>query len=127
LGCPEFGCFFPLVKSKAKLEALNAMWFGICDNLRWPKEPLKVVPEFAIAVDAPALAARLTAPRLAPEETAVNTIGPTKTALREWNRYPNQERMRHRRQQARSSLAGPLAPPLAKRRRLLRPRASRTR
>jgi hypothetical protein len=81
LGCPEFGCFFPLVKSKAKLEALNAMWFGICDNLRWPRS--RVVPEFAIAVDARALAARLTALRLAPEETAVNTGGPTKTALRE--------------------------------------------
>ena len=51
LGCPEFSCFFPLVKSKAKLEALDAMWFDICDNLRWPKEPLKLVPEFAIAVD----------------------------------------------------------------------------
>jgi hypothetical protein len=40
LGCPKFGCFFPLVKSKAKLEALDAMWYGICDNLRWPKEPI---------------------------------------------------------------------------------------
>jgi hypothetical protein len=98
LGCPEFGCFFPLVKSKAKLEALDAMWFGICDNLGWPiaKWPLKVVPEFAIAVEPPALAARLAALRLAPEETAVSTTRPTETALRERNRYSNQERMKHR-------------------------------
>jgi len=123
LGCSEFGCFFPLVKSKAKLEALNAMWFAMCDNLRWPKEPLQAVPEFAIAVDRAALEARLTSLRLAPEETAARKGGPTKTALREWNRYSSQERQRHRKQQARSSLAAPLAPPPAKRRRLPRPRA----
>jgi hypothetical protein len=51
---------FPLVKSKAKLEALDARWFEICDNLRRPKEPLKQVPKFAIAVDPAALEARLT-------------------------------------------------------------------
>ena len=48
IGCPELSMFFPLIKSKAKLDALDTVWKLICDELKWPYEPLKTAPEFCL-------------------------------------------------------------------------------
>lgn len=44
----QFCMFFPLIKSKHKLEQLDGIWKGICNDLRWQFKPLRKVPEFAI-------------------------------------------------------------------------------
>ena len=48
LGLADMGMFFPLIKSKSKLQALDAMWFEICDELKWDKTPLAHVKPFSI-------------------------------------------------------------------------------
>ena len=50
LGVPEFCCFFPLIKSKSKLNALDQQWVNICSELNWPVRPLVHVKPFAIKV-----------------------------------------------------------------------------
>jgi hypothetical protein len=42
--------FFPLIKSKSKLHALDNMWRGICDMLNWEYTALRVVRPFSIKV-----------------------------------------------------------------------------
>ena len=48
LGLSELGMFFPLIKSKSKLAALDNMWYDICDMLGWQKEPLITFKPFSI-------------------------------------------------------------------------------
>jgi hypothetical protein len=40
--------FFPLIKSKSKLAALDVMWYDICDMLHWEKVPMQTVRPFSI-------------------------------------------------------------------------------
>lgn len=40
--------FFPLIKSKSKLAALDAVWKQICAELHWQYEPLKTASEFCL-------------------------------------------------------------------------------
>lgn len=51
LGVPEYAQFFPLIKSKAKLQALDETWRKICESLNWEFTPLPSVLPFAICVD----------------------------------------------------------------------------
>ena len=36
LGCTQFCMFFPLIKSRQKLRALDEMWEGMVASLGWP-------------------------------------------------------------------------------------------
>ena len=51
LGVPEYAQFFPLIKSKHKLEALDEVWRQMCASLNWEFMPLPSVRPFAISVD----------------------------------------------------------------------------
>ena len=48
LNMHEFSMFFPLIKSKSKLAALDVMWYDICDMLHWEKVPMQTVRPFSI-------------------------------------------------------------------------------
>jgi hypothetical protein len=126
LGCNEFSCFFPLVKSKSKLQALDAMWYRICEVLDWPKEPLKPVPEFSVRIDASFLAERVTCLRRAPLETAESTTARERMERRVLNRHQVRSSWKRHKPQVRSETSAPRVRALAKRR-LPRPKpASRT-
>jgi len=122
LGCIEYCMFFPIIKSKSKLEALDAIWADMCVTLMWKFEPLKPVPEFSVQVLESVLESRLTHLRLAPVETPVSKAAPRKTEFRALNHYQRQLDSRKRRQQVRSM---PIELPirgLAKLRRIPRPK-----
>ena len=53
LGCPQFCMFFPLIKSKPKLKALDDTWVQMAKVLDWPVPPLPIVPAFAVALESP--------------------------------------------------------------------------
>ena len=50
LGVQEYCCFFPLIKSRSKLQSLNNQWEAICNDLGWPVKPLVQIKPFAIKV-----------------------------------------------------------------------------
>lgn len=51
IGCPQFSMFFPLIKSKAKLKALDEMWKPMAESLGWSFKPLQTTPAFAIKLE----------------------------------------------------------------------------
>ena len=62
MGCTKFCMFFPLIRSKHKLQALDETWSKMVELLQWQLEPLEMVPPFAVKVnDAPSLLLRLKA------------------------------------------------------------------
>lgn len=52
--CHRFCMFFPLIKSRQKLKALDSMWSDICVQLNWPVEPLQTMAPFAVHLSQPA-------------------------------------------------------------------------
>jgi hypothetical protein len=52
LGLDQMGMFFPLIKSKSKLAVLDKMWYSICDELRWEKQPMTYVKPFSLRIEA---------------------------------------------------------------------------
>lgn len=48
LGLTKFCMFFPLIKSKQKIDQLDSVWKGICLDIGWQYKPLVKVKEFAI-------------------------------------------------------------------------------
>lgn len=60
MGCKKFCMFFPLIRSKHKLRALDETWFKMTELLKWPQVPLEIVVPFAVKVtDPPSLLQRL--------------------------------------------------------------------
>lgn len=47
----EFCMFFPLIKSKTKLAALDQMWYSICTALKWEYTQLRHVKPFCIKLN----------------------------------------------------------------------------
>ncbi len=55
LNCMQFCMFFPLIKSRSKLRALDEMWYQMVDLLGWPATELQAVAPFAVRLEAPQL------------------------------------------------------------------------
>ena len=55
LGCLQFCMFFPLIKSKSKLEQLDQMWGEMAHKIGWPVIPLQFVVPFAVRLEQPDL------------------------------------------------------------------------
>ena len=49
--CSRYCMFFPLIKSKLKLKALDDMWSAMADGVSWPVKPLAMVPPFAVQLE----------------------------------------------------------------------------
>jgi hypothetical protein len=53
LGCAQFCMFFPLIKSRQKLRALDEMWEAMVSSLQWEVKPLQHVAQFAVKLEQP--------------------------------------------------------------------------
>lgn len=53
LGCEKFCMFFPLIKSKQKLKALDETYGRMCEMLNWPLTPLQQVAPFSVRLESP--------------------------------------------------------------------------
>ena len=85
-GCPQFSMFFPLIKSKVKLQALDDMWVDMVRQLNWPATELQIVAPFAVQLEQPALALqRLASEAGAPIPVAIQ-IEPDQRRLLRWDR-----------------------------------------
>lgn len=51
LGCTQFCMFFPLIKSKQKLKALDETWHKMCNILGWEITALESVPPFSVHLE----------------------------------------------------------------------------
>lgn len=58
IGCPQFCMFFPLIKSKQKLRALDDMWANMATSIKWNVPTLQVVAPFAVRLERPCLLLR---------------------------------------------------------------------
>jgi len=51
IGCPQFSMFFPLIKSKQKLKALDEMWKPMVESVGWEFKTLQTTPAFAVKLE----------------------------------------------------------------------------
>lgn len=51
MGCQQFSMFFPLIKSKQKLKALDDMWKPMVESIGWTYKPLQVHPPFTVRLE----------------------------------------------------------------------------
>ena len=81
LGCTKFCMFFPLIRSKPKLRALDEMWTAMVNSIGWESPPLEIVEPFAVQVENPdALLLRLRN-LVARSDSAVTPTGPRKRQI----------------------------------------------
>lgn len=78
LGCSQFCMFFPLIKSKQKLKALDEMWAGMAESLKWEVTPLQQVAQFAVRLPRPAAALE----RIRLSVASTGSAGPQKEQVR---------------------------------------------
>jgi hypothetical protein len=88
MGCTKFCMFFPLIRSKVKLRALDDMWSAMVTSLGWDDPPLEQVVPFCVRIveSGPLLhRLRMKCAETAPPEPASIRLG---TAPRKWDRQP---------------------------------------
>jgi len=106
LDCTQFCMFFPLIKSKAKLRALDNMWFEMIGKLGWEPTALQHVAPFAVRLEQPHLLLQRLATASEPTVLAVNHTMPVKRVFRRWGHY-REEEILPRQEQHRLSLPAP--------------------
>jgi hypothetical protein len=82
LECPQFSMFFPLIKSRQKLRALDQMWEQMMVYLKWPVTPLQSVPSFAVKLEQPAHLLQRIKLQVASAAPAATHTMPVKTGFR---------------------------------------------
>jgi len=86
LHCSQFAMFFPLIKSKAKLKALDNTWAALCEHLNWEFTPLEQQEPFVVQMKEPGvLLQRLSARCEVAEQTETDTE-PLKRVFQMWDR-----------------------------------------
>jgi len=86
LGCTQFSMFFPLIKSKAKLKALDQMWESMAKSIGWEVTPLVHVPPFAVKLEQPAALLEQIKRRVAAANPAVPREVLTEMVSRKYDR-----------------------------------------
>jgi len=86
MNCTKFCMFFPLIRSKVKLKALDEMWNAMAKSLGWESPPLEQVAAFSVRVDQPAALLQQLKARCACLAPAVPRTVPMKTAIQTWDR-----------------------------------------
>ena len=51
MGCTQYCMFFPLIKSQAKVRALDDMWTKMATSIKWQTPSLKQVQPFAVRLE----------------------------------------------------------------------------
>lgn len=91
MNCSKFCMFFPLIRSKVKLRALDEMWNDMAASLGWITTPLVQVAPFSVRLESSAAllhglkhkcaALAPVVPRTIPMKTAIQTWDPRRRAL----------------------------------------------
>ena len=89
MNCPKFCMFFPLIRSKVKLRALDDMWTAMAGSLGWSTPPLQHVPAFAVRLDQPALLLERLRPQCVAQTPAAMQVVRSRTATQMWDRRPS--------------------------------------
>tara|TARA_B100000579_G_scaffold429400_1_gene441078 strand:+ start:2186 stop:3286 length:1101 start_codon:yes stop_codon:yes gene_type:complete len=85
LGTPQFSMFFPLIKSRAKLRALDETWEEMATALGWEITPLELVAPFAVKIEQPEEQLRRIREQVAFEASAGSQTKPDKTGFQRWD------------------------------------------
>ena len=86
MGCIKFCMFFPLIRSKVKLRALDDMWNAMAASINWPTPPLQQVAPFSVRLEKPAALLQQLKFRCACVAPAVPRTIPMRTAIQTWDR-----------------------------------------
>ena len=88
MNCTKFCMFFPLIRSKVKLRALDEMWQPMVESIGWQCPPLQHVAPFSVRLEQPvALLHRLRA-LCASQAPAVPRKEPWRMEYHMWCRQP---------------------------------------
>lgn len=93
LNCTQFCMFFPLIKSKAKLRALDEMWFQMVAKIGWPATELRPVAPFAVRLVQPHLLLQQLEQTVEAPAAAVIHRVPVRTEFRRWGHYREEDLM----------------------------------
>lgn len=88
LDCDRFCMFFPLIKSKTKLRALDQMWSCIAAMLDWPLTALRPVAPFAVKLEQPDRALARLRSQIAAQAPAAQLPRQVRTESRKSDRCP---------------------------------------
>jgi len=86
LDCTQFCMFFPLIKSKQKLEQLDDMWSLMAESLNWAVTPLAQVAPFAVRLERPDLLLQRLASEYVPPVLAETQTTHARTVFRTLDR-----------------------------------------
>ena len=86
LGCPKFCMFFPLIKSKAKVAQLDAMWAELMHHVNWPLIPLDQIQQFAVHLKQPEIELKRIRASVAASSSAGPQIEQSRRGGRRWDR-----------------------------------------
>ena len=110
MDCRQFGMFFPLIKSKTKLKALDDMWHGMTSAIDWPATQLEPVAPFAVQLAQPELLLQRLASKVAFPSPTVSLAVPLRMVFQRWDRRP-EETLKRKQERLHS---GPLEPEFQK-------------
>ena len=106
--CEQFCMFFPLIKSRLKLKALDDTWHTMTQNLGWEVTPLQLVPPFAVKLERPELLLQRLQQRASSAAPAETRTELARTGFRKSDQHLLRELDRQRERERRRST--PLAP-----------------
>lgn len=92
MGCSKFSMFFPLIRSKVKLHALDEMWNAMASSIGWSTPPLQQVTPFSVRFEQPAALLQRLKFRCACVAPAVPRTVPMRTAIQMWDRRKSMSR-----------------------------------
>jgi len=87
LNCTQFCMFFPLIKSKQKLRALDETWEKMCKVLNWEFTALESVPPFSVHLEQPALLLSQLAHRCVVIAPVAPPADPWRKGYPRWGRF----------------------------------------
>ncbi len=85
MGCTKFCMFFPLIRSKVKLRALDDMWDAMARSINWSTPPLQMVVPFSVRLEKPQALLQQLRLQCASATTAVPRTIPMRTAIQTWD------------------------------------------
>ena len=87
LGCAQFCMFFPLIKSRQKLRALDAMWGEMVSTIGWEVKPLSPVAPFCVRLRQPELLLQAIRQQCAAQAPVETRTVPWKTEFRKSDQF----------------------------------------
>lgn len=88
MGCPQFCMFFPLIKSRQKLRALDDMWANMTASINWEPSTLQVVAPFAVKLEKPSALLHQICSQIDDSIQAAQHKEQWKTECRMWGHCP---------------------------------------